>query len=93
MGQYHGEPYALLAGSVPPERIGVCMGIFHMFIVISMIVQIFTLPLIYRTWLGANRENVIRLAGALLLCAAVATPLLAWRRSLRQDSAAPQPSE
>jgi len=37
-----------------------------------MIIQIFTLPLYYRSWLGGNPENVIRLAGALLLCAAVA---------------------
>jgi maltose/moltooligosaccharide transporter len=48
------------------------MGIFNMFIVIPMMIQIFTLPLYYRSWLGANPENVIRLAGALLLCGAVA---------------------
>jgi maltose/moltooligosaccharide transporter len=48
------------------------MGIFNMFIVIPMMIQIFTLPLYYERWLGGNPENVIRLAGALLLCAAVA---------------------
>jgi maltose/moltooligosaccharide transporter len=67
-----GNPYIMLAGSVPTERVGVYMGIFNMFIVIPMMLQIFTLPLYYRTWLDGNPENVVRLAGALLLCAAVA---------------------
>jgi maltose/moltooligosaccharide transporter len=68
-----GSPYIMLAGSIPVRRTGVYMGIFNLFIVIPMIVQIFTLPLYYESWLGANPENVIRLAGALLLCAALAT--------------------
>ena len=67
-----GNPYVMLAGSIPPERVGVYMGIFNMFIVIPMMIEIFTLPLYYRAWLGGNPENVIRLAGSLLLCAAVA---------------------
>ena len=67
-----GNPYVMLAGCIPPERTGVYMGIFNMFIVIPMIIQIFTLPLYYRGWLGGNPENVIRLAGGLMLCAACA---------------------
>ena len=67
-----GNPYVMLAGSIPPERNGVYMGIFNMFIVIPMMIQIFTLPLYYQSWLGGNPQNVIRLAGALLLCAALA---------------------
>jgi len=67
-----GNTYGMLAESIPAARNGVYMGIFNMFIVIPMIIQIFTLPLYYRSWLGGNPENVIRLAGALLLCAAVA---------------------
>jgi maltose/moltooligosaccharide transporter len=67
-----GNPYIMLAGSIPPERNGVYMGIFNMFIVIPMMIQIFTLPLYYKTLLANNPENVVRLAGALLLCAAVA---------------------
>jgi maltose/moltooligosaccharide transporter len=62
----------LLAGCIPPERTGVYMGIFNMFIVLPMIVQIFTLPLLYGPVLGGHPENVIRLAGVLMLCAAVA---------------------
>lgn len=67
-----GNPYIMLAGSIPEERTGVYMGIFNMFIVIPMMIQIFTLPLFYNSWLQGNPENVIRLAGALLLAAAIA---------------------
>ena len=71
-GSIMGNPYVMLAGSIPQERVGVYMGIFNMFIVIPMMIQIFTLPLYYKSLLGGNPENVIRLAGALLMCAAVA---------------------
>ena len=67
-----GNPYILLAGSIPPERAGVYMGIFNMFIVLPMIIQMLTLPLYYKSLLGGQPENVIRLAGALLIAAAVA---------------------
>jgi maltose/moltooligosaccharide transporter len=73
-----GNPYVILASSLPPERTGVYMGIFNMFIVIPMIIQIFTLPLYYHSWLNGNPENVIRLAGALLVCAAFAVRLVRY---------------
>ena len=82
-----GNPYVMLAGSIPPERVGVYMGIFNMFIVIPMMIQIFTLPLFYHAWLGGNPANVIRLAGALLLCAALAV----MRVRLTGTESAPQP--
>jgi maltose/moltooligosaccharide transporter len=67
-----GNPYIMLANSIPAERAGVYMGIFNMFIVIPMLIQMVTLPLIYRSVLGSQPENVIRLAGSLLICAAIA---------------------
>ena len=67
-----GNPYVLLAGSIPPERAGVYMGIFNMFIVIPMLIQMLTLPLIYQSLLGGQPANVIRLAGGLLFVAALA---------------------
>jgi maltose/moltooligosaccharide transporter len=70
-GSIMGNPYVLLAGSIPPERAGVYMGIFNMFIVIPMLIQAVTLPLIYDGLLGARPENVIRLAGVLLALAAL----------------------
>jgi maltose/moltooligosaccharide transporter len=43
-----------------------------MFIVIPMLLQMLTLPMVYGAWLGGQPENVIRLAGVLLAAAAVA---------------------
>jgi len=62
-----GNPYAILAGSVPPERTGVYMGIFNMFIVIPMLVQMATMPLYYHSWLGGDSRHAVVLAGGLLL--------------------------
>jgi maltose/moltooligosaccharide transporter len=76
-----GNPYVMLAGCIPPERNGVYMGIFNMFIVIPMMIQIFTLPLYYKSLLNGNPENVIRLAGCLLLCAAVAVLFVKVQRN------------
>lgn len=70
-GSIMGNPYVLLAGSIPPARAGVYMGIFNMFIVIPMMIQAVTLPLVYDSLLGGRPENVIRLAGVLLALAAL----------------------
>ena len=80
-GSIMGNPYVMLAGSIPPERTGVYMGIFNMFIVIPMLIQIFTLPLYYKTLLGGNPQNAIRLGGALMICAAIATLWVKTRRN------------
>jgi maltose/moltooligosaccharide transporter len=68
-----GNPYILLAGSIPKERAGVYMGIFNMFIVLPMIFQMVTLPFIYTHWLDSNPTHVIVFAGALLCIAALLT--------------------
>ena len=68
-----GNPYVMLARSIPPERTGVYMGIFNMFIVIPMLIQSVTLPLFYRPLLGGDPRHVLMLAGTLLIAAAVAT--------------------
>lgn len=86
-----GNPYIMLAGCIPAHRTGVYMGIFNLFIVIPMIIQILTLPLYYQAWLGGNPENVIRLAGALLMTAAVAVLFVRTARSVEPDLAAPCP--
>ncbi len=66
-----GNPYAMLAGCIPPARVGVYMGLFNGFIVLPMLAQILTVPLLYHRVLGGVPENVIRLAGAGLLAAAL----------------------
>ncbi len=82
-GSIMGNPYTMLAGSLPKERVGIYMGIFNMFIVIPMIIQILTLPLFYNSLLGGRAENVVRLGGALLLCAAIATLFVKTRHDGR----------
>lgn len=68
-----GNTYVMLADSIPPERTGIYMGIFNMFIVIPMLIQTLTLPLIYRPLLGGDPRNVLVLGGALMLAGALAT--------------------
>lgn len=71
-----GNPYIMLAGSIPPERTGVYMGIFNMFIVIPMMIETFTIPIYYKSWLGNNPVNAITLAGILLILAAFSVLLI-----------------
>ena len=66
-----GNPYVIVARSIPPERTGVYMGVFNMMIVIPMLIQTITLPLFYDSILGGNPQNVIMLAGSFLLIAAI----------------------
>ena len=68
-----GNPYIMLARSIPPERAGVYMGIFNMFIVLPMIVQMLTLPLYFDSLLGGDPRHVIQLAGCFLGIAALLT--------------------
>jgi maltose/moltooligosaccharide transporter len=89
-GSMMGNPYVMLSDSIPSDRVGVYMGVFNMFIVIPMLIQNVTLPLFYDSALGGNPAHVIRLAGALLGCAAVACAFVtvAPRRS---GAAGPMP--
>ncbi|UMY66608.1 MULTISPECIES: MFS transporter [unclassified Flavobacterium] len=60
-------PYQLLAASIPKEKRGVYMGIFNMFIVIPMIIQIITMQYFVYDWLGQDPVAVIRMAGVFLI--------------------------
>ncbi|MBY0305116.1 MAG: MFS transporter [Sphingomonas sp.] len=68
-----GTPYVMLADCIPPERTGIYMGIFNMFIVIPMLVESLTLPFFYTPVLGGDPRHVIMLGGAMMLIAALAT--------------------
>ncbi len=63
-------PYVMLASSVPPQRMGVYMGIFNGFIVVPQIINMITVPLYYKTLLGDDPRNAIVLAGICLILAA-----------------------
>lgn len=82
-----GNPYIMLAGSIPPARTGVYMGIFNMFIVIPMLIETFTIPMYYESWLGNNPVNALRLAGALMILAALSVSLI--RYTHKADAPAP----
>ena len=60
-------PYQMLAASIPAGKTGIYMGIFNMFIVIPMIIQIFTVQYFVYDFLGQNPINIIRLAGSFLI--------------------------
>lgn len=68
-----GNTYIMLANSIPPERNGIYMGIFNMFIVIPMLIETLTMPLIYEPLLGGDARNAIMLGGIMMICGAVAT--------------------
>jgi maltose/moltooligosaccharide transporter len=63
-------PYVILAGAIKPERMGVYMGVFNLFIVIPQIVMSFLIPRIYDSVLGGNSLNVVILGGVSMIIAA-----------------------
>jgi len=68
-----GNPYVMLARSVPPERTGVYMGIFNMFIVIPLMLGGFIVSQLYNNVFGGDPRHVLMAAGGLMLLAAAAT--------------------
>nr|WP_294847437.1 MFS transporter [uncultured Sphingomonas sp.] len=68
-----GNTYVMLAGAIPPERTGVYMGIFNMFIVIPMLIETLTMPILYEPLLGGDSRNALMLGGALMIVGALAT--------------------
>lgn len=72
-----GNPYIMLANGIPAARTGIYMGIFNMFIVIPMMIESVTMPLIYGPLLAGDPRHVLMLAGGLMLAAAAATMRIA----------------
>ena len=64
-------PYAVLAGSLPPERTGVYMGIFNFFIVIPEILASLFFGWIMNHLLNNNRMAAVVAGGAFMLIAAL----------------------
>lgn len=64
-------PYEMLASSIPKNKMGVYMGIFNMFIVIPMIIQIFSVQFFVYDFLDKNPINIIKLAGLFLIIGGV----------------------
>jgi maltose/moltooligosaccharide transporter len=69
-------PYAILSGSLPPDRMGVYMGIFNFFIVIPEIVASIALEPVVKNIFGNDPVKVVMLGGASMLLAALLTTIV-----------------
>ena len=63
-------PYAMLSGSVPPEKTGIYMGIFNFFIVLPEIIASLTFGWVMSNVLDNNRLSAVMTGGVLMLVAA-----------------------
>jgi maltose/moltooligosaccharide transporter len=83
-------PYAILAGALPPARMGVYMGVFNFFIVIPEIIASFTFGPLIRSLFGENSRTaplyVVMAGGGFMLLAALACLVL-----VREEADAPVP--
>ena len=85
-------PYVLLAGAIPPEKTGVYMGIFNMFIVLPEICSALFFGWVMSHLLGNNRVVAVFAGGCFLALAAllmllVREPSLAVRRTSPAEAA------
>jgi maltose/moltooligosaccharide transporter len=68
-------PYAILAGALPPARVGIYMGVFNFFIVIPEIFQALTFGPIIRALFGAENHNaplfMVMAGGVFMMLAAL----------------------
>ncbi len=79
-------PYAILAGALPPERMGVYMGIFNFFIVLPEILAALTFGPLVKNLLGGNLVHAVMAGGVFMLIAAVLVQFVT------DDAAAKQPA-
>jgi maltose/moltooligosaccharide transporter len=73
-------PYAMLAGSLPPGRVGVYMGIFNFFIVLPEIAAALGFGWVMQHLLGNNRLSAVLAGGAFMALAAGLTQLVREER-------------
>ena len=64
-------PYAMLAGSLPEDKIGVYMGIFNFFIVLPEIIASLFFGWIMEHLLDNNRMLAVQLGGGMMMLAAI----------------------
>ena len=91
-GSIMGNPYVILSNAIPPERVGVYMGIFNMMIVVPMLLFAFVMSSLnlgfvniglgfYEGVLGGDPRNVLRVSGGCMFVAALAVLFVkeGWR--------------
>jgi maltose/moltooligosaccharide transporter len=64
-------PYAMLSGALPPNKVGIYMGIFNFFIVLPEIVASLGFGWVMNHLLGNNRLTAVVCGGVFLAIAAV----------------------
>jgi len=69
-------PYAMLAPSLPREKVGVMMGMFNLFIVLPQIAASSLLGYLLKTYLHSDPANALVLGGASMGLAALLTLLV-----------------
>jgi maltose/moltooligosaccharide transporter len=73
-------PYAMLAGALPKNRVGVYMGIFNLFIVIPQIIVAIVLSRVLVNFEDVSRLHIVVFGGGCLLLAAVMTMFVPYRK-------------
>ena len=69
-------PFAILAGSLPPEKMGFYMGTFNFTIVIPQIIMIPVLPFILKNFLGGQVAATLAVSGTLMAIGGLCTLLV-----------------
>jgi maltose/moltooligosaccharide transporter len=69
-------PYAILAGALPPERMGYFMGVFNFFVVIPQILAGVVLGKITTMFLDGQAVNALALGGACMAIGGICTLLV-----------------
>jgi maltose/moltooligosaccharide transporter len=64
-------PYVILSSAVPPQRMGVYMGVFNLFIVLPQIAMSLVMPQVIKYVLGPDPLRVVMFGGAVMLVAAI----------------------
>jgi maltose/moltooligosaccharide transporter len=66
-------PYAILAGSLPANRMGYFMGVFNFFIVIPQIVSGLLLGFVTKHWFAGHSVKTLMLGGVCMIVAGILT--------------------
>jgi maltose/moltooligosaccharide transporter len=69
-------PYAILAGSLPPEKMGYYMGVFNFFVVIPQIIAGLVLGPITVKFLGGHAASALALGGVCMIIGGLCTLLV-----------------
>ena len=80
-------PYAMLSSSINPDKMGVYMGLFNMFIVIPQIVAALgAINFLYKNLFGAATINTMVLAGACLILAGLCNFLITNPKAIKYQA-------